>query len=77
MIQMINEIETKTYKFSYFFDRSEGEKDITIYADNDSDAVKKLYDQVGICEWGCLREDGTLFDDTDYLKEKSLIEKGC
>jgi hypothetical protein len=63
------------YSFNYFFD--EEEKEMIIDADTDREAVLKFFEKVGICEFGCIKKDGTYFTDNDYKHEKELIVKGC
>ena len=65
------------YKFNYFFSRDEDEHYIVIEADNDREAVLKFYDKIGICEFGCIREDGTFFTDDKFPKLRELIQYGC
>ena len=65
------------YTFSYFFKREEEEKEIIIEADTDREAVLKFFEKVGICEFGCIKKDGTFFTDDNYKHEKELIVKGC
>ena len=65
------------YKFNYFFNREEEEQYIEIEAETDREAVLKFYDEIGICEFGCIKSDGTFFTDETYPREKELIVKGC
>lgn len=64
------------YEFGYYFSE-EKDKHITIEASSDREAVLKLFDTVGICEFGCIKSDGDCFSDDDYLEEKDLIKRGC
>lgn len=64
------------YKFYYYFTNKEDEKTINIEADNDREAVMKLFDKVGICEFGCIKADGNFFSDEKFPKEKILIKMG-
>ena len=65
------------YNFNYFYDRFGEEKSIEFESDNDREAVLRLYDKFGICEFGCIREDGYFFTDEDFLNEREIILLGC
>ena len=65
------------YTFNYFFKREEEEKEVIIEAETDREAVLKFYDKIGICEFGCIKKDGTFFTDEKFPREKELIVKGC
>lgn len=65
------------YEFKYFLKRGDEEKSISIEAENEVEAVKKLYDKVGVCEWGCILSSGKAFTDEKYPLEKELFARGC
>jgi ribosomal protein S18 acetylase RimI-like enzyme len=65
------------YKFNYYRNRGDDEKTLEIEADNDQQAVLKLYDKVGIMEFGCIREDGHFFTDEKYPRQRETIMQGC
>ena len=65
------------YKFNYFVDRKEQDKTLNITADNDKEAVLKLFDTIGVCEFGCVCADGRFFTDNHFKCEKSVINNGC
>lgn len=63
------------YEFEYFKVKGK-EKELELEANTDEEAVKLLFDKVGICEFGCIKANGETFNDEDYLKVKELIAKG-
>ena len=65
------------YQFAYYFKKDEEEKEITITAENDEQAIKIFYDKIGIAEFGCIREDGQSFTDEDYPEIKKIMKRGC
>lgn len=67
----------QTYEFKYFLKRGDEEKSISIEAETEVEAVKKLYDKVGVCEWGCILSNGKAFTDEKYPLEKELFARGC
>lgn len=64
------------YEFDYYTKEQEQQTKY-IHADSDREAVLKLFDEVGICEFGCIRQDGTTFTDNKYKYEKKIIMVGC
>ena len=65
------------YTFYYYLKKTEQDKMIEFDAFSDREAVLKLLDLTGICEFGCIREDGKSFSDNKFKLEKELILQGC
>lgn len=65
------------YYFKYFFERAEEEQEITIEATDEKEAVKKLFDKVGVCQFGCIKENGNFFTDDKYPTIKYKMAIGC
>ena len=57
------------YTFYYFFKSRQEEITKEIEADTDSEAVLKLFDKVGICEFGCVKSNGKSFSDENFPKK--------
>jgi hypothetical protein len=65
------------YTFNYFKKRGEAERSVELDADNDRQAVLKFFDEFGMCEFGCMREDGHFFTDEKFPKAREMIKSGC
>lgn len=65
------------YKFNYFKVRGAEEEYLELEADNDREAVMKFFDEIGVYEFGCIREDGHFFTDDKFPKTRAKILSGC
>ena len=63
------------YKF-WCYDTQGIETTIELEADKDKYAILKLFDSIGVCEFACLKSDGTYFTDDDCQEEKKIILLG-
>ena len=63
-----------SFRFKYFFNRGKKEEEVEFNANSDEDAVKQFYFNVGLYEFGCIREDGTSFTDDNYLELKGPLK---
>ena len=77
---LIRELSTThiqmNYKFEYFKELNT-EKHIKIEAENDRQAVMKLFDKKGICQFYCVSGNGASFSDLKFAREKEIIMRGC
>jgi len=66
------------YKFAYFYEEKGEEFYEEIDADNDQEAVCRFIENIGNCQFSCIKADGTYFSDEDFtLTIKNITENGC